>query len=97
MTELLAMAEGAAKSPGTVLITGESGVGKDVVARYIHSQSSRRRAAFVGVNCAGLTEARLEAELFGHVEGDTTGACPDDAASSSSRIAVRCFSTKSAT
>ena len=77
MTELLVMAEAAAKSSGTVLITGETGVGKGVVARYIHSQSSRRRAAFVGVNCAGLTEARLEAELFGHIDGDTTSACPD--------------------
>ena len=71
------MAEAAAKSSGTVLITGESGVGKDVVARYIHSQSSRRRAGFVEVNCAGLTEARLEAELFGHVTRNTTGAAPD--------------------
>jgi DNA-binding NtrC family response regulator len=77
MTELLALAESAAKSPATVLITGESGVGKDVIARYIHSQSSRRRAAFVGVNCAGLTEGRLEMELFGHAEGSTTAACPD--------------------
>jgi DNA-binding NtrC family response regulator len=74
MTELVAMAEGAAKSPATVLITGESGVGKDLVARYIHSHSSRRLAPFVGVNCAGLTEARLESELFGHVNGNMTGA-----------------------
>src|SRR4026208_1713834 len=77
MTELLAMAEAAAKSSGTVLITGETGVGKGVVARYTHSPPSRRRAAFVGVNCAGLTQARLETELFGHVDGDTTSACPD--------------------
>ena len=77
MTELLAMAERAAKSPATVLITGESGVGKDLVARYIHSQSSRRLAPFVAVNCAGLTEARLESELFGHVNGNMTGAWPE--------------------
>ena len=77
MTELLAMAEGAAKSPATILITGESGVGKDLVARYIHSQSSRRLAPFVAVNCAGLTEARLESELFGHVHGNMTDACPE--------------------
>ena len=51
MTELLAMAARAAESPAKVLITGESGVGKDVVARYIHSQSSRRLAPFVAVNC----------------------------------------------
>jgi DNA-binding NtrC family response regulator len=76
MTELLAMADRAAESPDKVLITGESGVGKDVVARYIHSQSSRRLAPFVAVNCAGLTEARLESELFGHSKGSTTGAGP---------------------
>ncbi len=74
MTELLAMAKGAAESPATVLITGESGVGKDLVARYIHSQSSRRLAPFVAVNCAGLTEALLESELFGHVNGNMAGA-----------------------
>ena len=73
MTELLAMAKGAAESPAPILITGESGVGKDLVARYIHSQSSRRLAPFVAVNCAGLTEARLESELFGHVNGNMTG------------------------
>ena len=77
MTELLAMAESAAKSPATVLITGESGVGKDLVARYVHSHSSRRLAPFVAVNCAGLTEARLESELFGHVNGDMSGDFPD--------------------
>jgi DNA-binding NtrC family response regulator len=73
MTELLAMADAAAKESATVLITGESGVGKDLVARHIHCQSGRRQAALVAVNCAGLTEARLEVELFGHL-GNTTGA-----------------------
>jgi DNA-binding NtrC family response regulator len=76
MTELLALAERAAESPAKVLITGESGVGKDLVARYIHSQSSRKLAPFVRVNCAGLTEARLECELFGHAKGRTTAANP---------------------
>ena len=77
MTELLAMADRAAESPAKVLITGESGVGKDVVARYIHSHSSRRQAPFVAVNCAGLTETLLESELFGHVKGSFTGAYRD--------------------
>jgi DNA-binding NtrC family response regulator len=77
MTELLAMAKGAAESPGQVLITGESGVGKDLVARYLHSQSSRRRAPFVAVNCAGVTDTRLESELFGHVKGSFAGAYRD--------------------
>jgi DNA-binding NtrC family response regulator len=71
MTDLVAMAESAAKSPATVLITGESGVGKDLVARYVHSQSSRRLASFVGMTCAGLTEARLESQLFEHARGGT--------------------------
>jgi DNA-binding NtrC family response regulator len=77
MSELLAMAESAAKSPATVLITGESGVGKDLVARYLHSQSSRRRAPLVSVNCAGLSETRLESELFGHAEENMSGACAE--------------------
>ena len=77
MTELLAMAQRAAESPAKVLITGESGVGKDVVARYIHRHSSRRLAQFVAVNCAGVTETLLESELFGHVKGSFTGAYRD--------------------
>ncbi len=77
MTELLAMAARAAESPAKVLITGESGVGKDVVARYIHSRSSRRLAPFVAVNVAGVTETLLESELFGHVKGSFTGAYRD--------------------
>ena len=77
MADLLSMAERAAQTPGKVLITGESGVGKDVVARFIHSQSMRRHAPFVAVNCAGLTETLLESELFGHVKGSFTGAYRD--------------------
>ena len=72
MTELLAMAKSAAESSAPILITGESGVGKDLVARYIHSQSRRRLSPFVAVNCAGLTDGRLESELFGHVHGNMT-------------------------
>ena len=77
MRELLAMAKRAAKSPATVLITGESGVGKDLVARFIHGESSRRLAPFVAVNCAGLTEARVESELFGHIVKTSTGSWPE--------------------
>ena len=77
MTELLSMAERAAQSPAKVLITGESGVGKDLVARFIHNRSARHSAPFVAVNCAGLTETLLESELFGHVKGSFTGAYRD--------------------
>jgi transcriptional regulator with PAS, ATPase and Fis domain len=77
MTDLLSIAERAAKSPAKVLITGESGVGKDVVAHFIHNQSPRKTAPFVAVNCAGLTETLLESELFGHVKGSFTGAYRD--------------------
>jgi DNA-binding NtrC family response regulator len=77
MTELLSMAQRAAESPAKVLITGESGVGKDLVARFIHSRSARQSAPFVAVNCAGLTETLLESELFGHVKGSFTGAYRD--------------------
>ena len=77
MTDLLSIAERAAKSPAKVLITGESGVGKDVVARFIHSQSARNAAPFVAVNCAGVPETLLESELFGHVKGSFTGAYRD--------------------
>jgi DNA-binding NtrC family response regulator len=74
MTDLLATAERAGASSAKVLITGESGSGKDIVARYVHSRSNRRLAPFVAVNCAGVTETLLESELFGHVKGSFTGA-----------------------
>ena len=77
MAELLETAERASASPAKVLISGESGVGKDLVARFIHNHSSRKAAPFVAVNCAGLTETLLESELFGHVKGSFTGAYRD--------------------
>jgi transcriptional regulator with PAS, ATPase and Fis domain len=77
MREVCATAERVAAGDGKILITGESGVGKDLIAQYIHACSPRARGRFVVVNCAAFPETLLETELFGHLKGSFTGAYRD--------------------
>ena len=74
MTNLLSMVQRIAPSPWTVLIRGETGTGKELIARLIHLLSPRQEATFVEVNCAAIPENLFESELFGHEKGAFTGA-----------------------
>ena len=75
--DVLKLAETVAPTESTVLISGESGSGKEVVARYIHELSDRANKIFHSLNCGALPESLLESELFGHVKGSFTGAVRD--------------------
>jgi two-component system, NtrC family, response regulator AlgB len=77
MAEVLSIARQAAASDATILLTGESGTGKNVLARQIHAWSPRQERPYVTVNCTTLSEQLLESELFGHVRGAFTGAMKD--------------------
>jgi len=72
-SEVLEIAELAAQSNSNILITGESGVGKEVLAKYIHSVSPRNKNSFVPVNCHSFSDSLLESELYGHEKGSFTG------------------------
>jgi DNA-binding NtrC family response regulator len=74
MKQVVTLADQIAGSDASILITGESGVGKEVIARYVHKKSRRGAAPFIAVNCAAIPEHLLESELFGHEKGAFTGA-----------------------
>lgn len=75
--EVIDKAQSASLSDATVLLTGESGTGKDIIARYIHNISNRSRYNYIPINCAAIPENLLESELFGYAKGAFTGADKD--------------------
>ena len=77
LRRVLSLMDRVAESDETVLITGETGTGKELVARALHANSDRRNGHFVAVNCAAISAQLLESELFGHLEGSWTGASRD--------------------
>jgi two-component system, NtrC family, response regulator HydG len=77
MQGVVELARRVAKVDATVLITGESGVGKERIARLVHEESTRAAGPFIAVNCGAITETLLESELFGHKRGAFTGATVD--------------------
>src|SRR5437588_3603142 len=74
MAQVVAQAEKAARTDSTILLTGESGTGKDVLARFIHSRSARAATPMITVNCGALPETLFESEFFGHERGAFMGA-----------------------
>ncbi|HEY6177425.1 MAG TPA: sigma-54-dependent Fis family transcriptional regulator, partial [Kofleriaceae bacterium] len=77
MRQLVDLASRVARVDSTVLITGESGAGKERIARLVHEESTRAAGPFIAVNCGAITETLLESELFGHARGAFTGATQD--------------------
>ena len=77
LNEAVSIAVRVAPTDSTIVITGESGVGKDVFARIIHQNSKRKQNNYIAVNCAAIPEGTIDSELFGHIKGSFTGADKD--------------------
>jgi DNA-binding NtrC family response regulator len=77
MSQVVDLARRVAKVDATVLITGDSGSGKERIARLVHEESTRHSGPFIAINCGAITESLFESELFGHVRGAFTGATQD--------------------
>jgi len=93
--DLLSLIRTIAPSDTTVLVTGETGTGKELAARLIHQLSRRNDRRFVAVNCGALPETLLESELFGHEKGSFTGAIAQRKGKFELAEGAHCFSTKS--
>ena len=97
MHQVFEVVQKVAAARTTVLITGESGVGKELVARAVHARSPRAEAPFVPVNCGAIPEGLIESELFGHAKGAFTGAQGGEAGALPGRAGRHaCSSTRSA-
>jgi two-component system response regulator PilR (NtrC family) len=92
--QVRALIDRVARSQAPVHITGESGSGKELAARQIHTLGARRDRAFVPVNCGAIPESLMESEFFGYRKGAFTGANDDRQGFFRRRTAARCFSTK---
>ena len=77
MQEIFRVVDKVAKSDTTIIINGETGTGKGLIARAIHESSSRREKPFIQINCGATPEGLLESEFFGHMRGSFTGATAD--------------------
>ena len=97
MREIVDLAHKVAKLPATVLILGQSGTGKELLARLLHRESGRMPAPFIPVNLAAIPRELAESTLFGHERGAFTGHTSYSWASSSWRLVAPCFSTRSET
>ena len=96
MLEVFEMITEVARSDATVLITGETGTGKELVAKAIHAKSGRSHCPFIAINCGALPDSLLESELFGYQKGAFTGAAHPRKGFLKSLAGGPCFWTKSA-